>query len=203
MAPEFLTAALEQSRHSMKRHHRFEPAACSRGTSVDGAGAARGLIACGLFGALSLVAACNAGNEHGPVFERIAPSGLADSQKLWNYSQVIAAKPGARFIEVAGTTGDDQEGNIVPPGTFEAQVQRTFANLEVSLRAAGASGHDVVRVRIYVVGLDGQRHWPVINAAMRKHFGDQGPTSTLVGVQALAAPEILFEIDATAAVSAK
>jgi enamine deaminase RidA (YjgF/YER057c/UK114 family) len=187
----------------MKRHHRFEPEACSRRTGVTGAHAARAFVACGLLGALSLLAACSAGNGTGPVFERLTPSGLADSQKLWNYSQVIAVKPGARFIEVAGTTGDDQQGNIVPPGTFEAQVQRTFANLEASLHAAGASGKDVVRVRLYVVGLDGEKHWPVINAAMRKHFGDQGPTSTMVGVQALAAPDILFEIDATAAVSGK
>ncbi|MEP6720144.1 MAG: hypothetical protein ABJA77_01760 [Variovorax sp.] len=55
------------------------------------------------------------------------------------------------------------------------------------MRATGGSGQDVVRVRMYVVGLDGQKHRPVINAAMRQHFGDRGPTSTLVGVQALAA----------------
>jgi enamine deaminase RidA (YjgF/YER057c/UK114 family) len=34
---------------------------------------------------------------------------------------------------------------------------------------------------------------------MRRHFGDRGPAATLVGVQALAAPDILFEMDATAA----
>jgi hypothetical protein len=35
---------------------------------------------------------------------------------------------------------------------------------------------------------------------MRRHFGDRGPTATLVGIQALAAPDILFEMDATTAV---
>jgi enamine deaminase RidA (YjgF/YER057c/UK114 family) len=128
----------------------------------------------------------------------LRPGGLADSQKLWNYSQVIVVEPGARMVEVASTTGDDDSGNMVLPD-MRAQVERTFANVARSLRAAGATGRDVIRVRMYVVGLDADKHWPVINEQMRRHFGDRGPTATLVGVQALAAPDILFEMDATAA----
>jgi enamine deaminase RidA (YjgF/YER057c/UK114 family) len=102
------------------------------------------------------------------------------------------------MVEVASTTGDDDSGNMVLPD-MRAQVERTFANVARSLRAAGATGRDVIRVRMYVVGLDADKHWPVINEQMRRHFGDRGPTATLVGVQALAAPDILFEMDATAA----
>lgn len=146
------------------------------------------------------IAFCNTASAETAPFTRIAPPGLADSQKLWNYSQTIVINPGTKLVEIAGTTGDDSNGNIVNPTDFAAQVDRSFANLETSLKAAGASGKDVVRVRFYVVGLDGEKHWPVLNAAMRRHFGDQGPTSTLVGVQALAMPDILFEMDATAAI---
>jgi enamine deaminase RidA (YjgF/YER057c/UK114 family) len=146
------------------------------------------------------LAACNKAPAETAPFTRLTPPGVAESQKLWNYSQAIVINPGTKLVEVAGTTGDDSNGNIVNPTDFAAQVDRTFANLEVSLKAAGASGKDVVRVRLYVVGLDGEKHWPALNAAMRRHFGDQGPTSTMVGVQALAAPDILFEMDATAAI---
>lgn len=147
-----------------------------------------------------VLSACSKAPAEADPFERIAPPGLADSQKLWNYSQAIVVRPGTKLVEIAGTTGDDSGGNIINPTDFAAQVDRTFANLETSLKAANASGKDVVRVRLYVVGLDGEKHWPVLNAAMRRHFGDQGPTSTLVGVQALATPDILFEMDATAAI---
>jgi enamine deaminase RidA (YjgF/YER057c/UK114 family) len=150
-----------------------------------------------------LLAGCGKLESGKAAFERLSPAGLADSQKLWNYSQTIAISPGARLIEVAGTTGDDSNGNIISPRDMAGQVARTFANLETSLKAAGATGRDVVRVRMYVVGLDGETHWPIINAAMRRHFGDKGPVATMVGVQALAAPDILFEIDATAAVTSK
>jgi enamine deaminase RidA (YjgF/YER057c/UK114 family) len=105
------------------------------------------------------------------------------------------------MIEIAGTTGDDSNGNIVTPGDMAGQVARTFKNLEASLNAAGVTGNDVVRVRMYVVGLDGEKHWPIINSAMRRHFGEKGPTATLVGIEALAAPDILFEIDASAVTS--
>lgn len=147
------------------------------------------------------VGACTESSPQAASFERISPEGLADSQNLWNYSQAITIGPDTRLVEIAGTTGDDSNGNIVNSADFAAQVDRTFANLETSLKAAGASGKDVVRVRLYVVGLDGEKHWPALNAAMRRHFGDLGPTSTLIGVQALAAPDILFEMDATAVIS--
>jgi enamine deaminase RidA (YjgF/YER057c/UK114 family) len=154
-------------------------------------------------GALLLLSGCSAESAPAPPFERLAPEGLAQSQALWNYSQVVVTSPGARIVEVAGTTGDDEHGNIVAPDDFAGQVERTFANVGTSLSAAGATGHDVVRVRLYVVNLDGEKHWPVINAQMRKHFGEQGPAATLVGVQALATPDILFEMDATAAIGAR
>lgn len=151
-----------------------------------------------LAGVLALLVCSAAVAQPSPAFKRLAPRGLADSQKLWNYSQVIALEPGARLVEVAGTTGDDESGNMVSPD-MRAQVERTFANVAKSLRAAGATGKDVIRVRMYVVGLDADKHWPIINEQMRKHFGDRGPTATLVGIQTLAAPDILFEMDATAA----
>ncbi len=154
-----------------------------------------------LLTALVYLSGCASTEHAAQAFKRIAPEGLADSQNLWNYSQVITVKPGTRLIEVAGSTGDDENGNMVAPNDFAKQVERTFANVETSLRAAGATGADVVRVRMYVVGLDGEAHWPVINTAMRKLFGEKGPTATLVGVQALAMPDILFEMDASAVVA--
>jgi enamine deaminase RidA (YjgF/YER057c/UK114 family) len=149
-------------------------------------------------GVMALLVGPAAAAPPSPAFTRVAPKGLADSQKLWNYSQVIVVAPGARLVEVAGTTGDDEQGNMVAHD-MRAQVERTFANVAKSLRAAGATGQDVIRVRMYVVGLDAAQHWPIINEQMRKHFGDRGPTATLVGIQSLAAPDILFEMDATAA----
>jgi enamine deaminase RidA (YjgF/YER057c/UK114 family) len=156
------------------------------------------VLSTALAGVMALLVCGDAVAQPSPAFKRLAPKGLADSQKLWNYSQVIVVEPGARLVEVAGTTGDDESGKMVSPD-MRAQVERSFANIARCLRAAGATGRDVIRVRMYVVGLDADTHWPIINEQMRKHFGDRGPTATLVGIQTLAAPGILFEMDATAA----
>jgi hypothetical protein len=59
-----------------------------------------------LAGALALHVCGAAVAQPSPAFKRLAPKGLADSQKLWNYSQAIVLEPGARLLEVAGTTGD-------------------------------------------------------------------------------------------------
>ncbi len=144
--------------------------------------------------------ACTDAPRDQPAFDRIAPARLADTQKLWNYSQVIATQPGARTIYVAGTVGDDQHGNIVHPTDFAAQVDQSFANIGSSLAAAGANGSDVVQLRLYVKDFDADAHWPIINKAMKARFGERGPTATMIGVEALAYPDILFEADAVAVV---
>jgi enamine deaminase RidA (YjgF/YER057c/UK114 family) len=144
------------------------------------------------------LAACAQKAPEAPPLERYSPEGLADTQRLWNYSQVIATRPSLRTIYVAGTVGDDADGRIVDPTDFDAQVDRTFANIRRSLEAAGARGGDVVQIRLYIVGFEGDKHWPAINKAMKATFGEQGPTATMVGVQALAYPDILFEADVVA-----
>jgi enamine deaminase RidA (YjgF/YER057c/UK114 family) len=138
--------------------------------------------------------------DDSPTFTRLSPAGLADSQKLWGYSQVIVTEPGARTVYVAGSTGDDENGVIVHPNDFEKQVELTFQNIRTSLAAAGATGEDVVRVRLYIVDFDAEKHWPIVGSAMARHLGDKGPVATMVGIQALAEPGILFEADVTAVI---
>jgi enamine deaminase RidA (YjgF/YER057c/UK114 family) len=88
----------------------------------------------------------------------------------------------------------------VHPNDFEKQVERTFQNIRTSLAAAGATGEDVVRVRLYIVDFDAEKHWPIVGSAMARHLGDKGPVATMVGIQALAEPGILFEADVTAVI---
>ncbi len=150
-----------------------------------------------------LLAACQRTDTPatGPAFERLSPAGVADSQKLWGYTQAIVTKPGARMVFIAGNTGDDQNGQIVNPNDFDKQVERTFQNMSTSLKAAGATGADVVQVRMYIVNFDAEKHWAPIARAMQQTFGPQGPTATMLGIQALAEPGILFEADATAIIN--
>jgi enamine deaminase RidA (YjgF/YER057c/UK114 family) len=66
-----------------------------------------------------------------------------------------------------------------------------------ALAAADATPADVAKITIYVVDYSPEDR-PAINAARSELFGDELPASTLVGVQALAAPDIRIEVEAVA-----
>ena len=125
--------------------------------------------------------------------ELINPVGLHTPQ---SYTQVAVAT-GSRLVFVAGQGADDAEGNLVGPGDLAAQARQAFANLGRALAAAGARPHDVARITIYVVH-HRPEYLPVIEAARIEVFGDHKPTDVIAGVETLAEPGYLIEVDAIA-----
>jgi enamine deaminase RidA (YjgF/YER057c/UK114 family) len=113
-----------------------------------------------------------------------------------SYTHVIAAT-GGRLVFVSGQVADDASGDLVGPGDLAAQARQAFANLGRCLAAAGAAPEQVAKITIYVVGHRSE-YLPDISAARIAVFGDHKPADTLVGVQTLAEPGYLIEVDATA-----
>lgn len=110
------------------------------------------------------------------------------------YTQVIKST-GSTQIHVAGTVSADEEG-LVGEGDMALQVETILDNIENSLEAAGGEPSDVVRIRIYTTDMD--RYLENGASVVAGFFEDGRPTSTLLGVESLAEPEFLVEIDATA-----
>ena len=125
----------------------------------------------------------------------INPEGLPTPA---SYTQVIAAT-GSRLVFVAGQVADDAHGDLVGPGDVAAQARQAFANLGRALAAAGAGPSQVTKITIYVVHLRPE-YLPDISEARIATFGDHRPTDTLVGVEALAEPKHLIEVEAIAVV---
>jgi enamine deaminase RidA (YjgF/YER057c/UK114 family) len=95
----------------------------------------------------------------------------------------------------------DERGEVVGKDDLRAQVEKTFANLQVCLAAAGATFRDVVKSNLFVVGLRPE-HVPIIRAVRARYFDQNNPpASTLVGVQGLVGPDWLIEIEVIAVVS--
>jgi enamine deaminase RidA (YjgF/YER057c/UK114 family) len=115
-----------------------------------------------------------------------------------SYAQVVAAT-GSRLVFVAGQVADDAEGNLVGAGDLAAQAGRAFANVGRCLAAAGARPEQVARITIYVVG-HRPEYLPDISAARITVFGDHKPADTLLGVETLAEPGYLIEVEAIAVV---
>lgn len=92
----------------------------------------------------------------------------------------------------------DANGDLVGPGDLAAQAAQCFANLTEVLAQSGATAANVVRLRTYVVGYSPDK-LEILGPAIAAFYGDVVPAAnTLIGVQALAMPEFLIEIEATA-----
>ena len=101
------------------------------------------------------------------------------------------------LIFVSGQLARDSEGNQVGVGRMLEQTRQCLRNLELNLRAAGATMDDVVATTVYTTDM---RELKQIVAA-REEFSSSGclPTSTMVEVSHLADPGLLVEIQAIAA----
>lgn len=119
-----------------------------------------------------------------------------DLYKPSAYTHVIVAT-GGRLVFIAGQAAHDARGNVVAPGDLAAQTRQAFANVGRALAAAGARPDQVARITIFVVH-HRPEYLPVIEAARVEVFGDHKPTDTLVGIEALAQPGYMIEIDAIA-----
>jgi D-alanyl-D-alanine dipeptidase len=110
------------------------------------------------------------------------------------YSHGVSLPAGARIVQTAGQVGVAADG-VVPP-TLEGQLEQIWLNTAAILRADGMELSDVVSIRGYLVSRDGVDAY---RAAFRKYMGDVNPTSTLVVVKELVAPQFLAEIEVVAA----
>jgi len=126
--------------------------------------------------------------------EHLTPKGLF---KPAVFTQVVVAT-GRRMVFISGQVSMDAGGNLVGEGDLAGQAKQVYANLKAALDGAGAKPTDVAKLTTYVVGYRPEL-LPVMGAARTAVLGTADlPASTLVGVQALAQPGYLIEVEAIA-----
>jgi len=93
-----------------------------------------------------------------------------------HYSPAIRANG---FLFVSGQVGSQEDGS--PEPDLQAQVRRTFDNLNGILKAAGSSFEDVIDVTVFMV--DPQSTFETIWEVVPDYWGQAPyPTLTAVGV---------------------
>ena len=128
--------------------------------------------------------------------EYVNPSSLFPSLPH-GFSQVVIAS-GRKMVFVSGQTAWDARKNIVGGDSVLEQTRQTFRNLEMAMEAAGGTLKDIVALRIYVVDYQAESGTAVGIALREFCSAENPPASTWIGVSALADPEFLIEIEATA-----
>jgi enamine deaminase RidA (YjgF/YER057c/UK114 family) len=102
-------------------------------------------------------------------------------------------------VYLRGQIGQDLDTReSVGIGDVEAQAERAMSNIAMLLDEAGSSLKDVVKVTVYVVDI---RYREAVYRVMGRWLKGVYPVSTGLVVDALARPEWLVEIDATAVLS--
>jgi enamine deaminase RidA (YjgF/YER057c/UK114 family) len=126
----------------------------------------------------------------------INPGNMYDAVQ-YGFSHAVEST-GNRLLQLAGQVAWDDHGKLVGGGDLGAQCAQVFRNLKKVLGECGMGPQNVVRLRTYVVDYSPDK-LAVIGSAIGEFYGDVVPAAnTLLGVQALAMPDFLIEVEATA-----
>jgi enamine deaminase RidA (YjgF/YER057c/UK114 family) len=131
---------------------------------------------------------------------RIRPFNTRETYPEQNLDNDLAqAVVAGGVVYLRGQIGQDLDTReSVGIGDVEAQAEKAMANIAMLLKESGSRLEDVVKVTIYLVDV---RYREMVYRVVGRWLKGVHPVSTGLVVDALARPEWLVEIDATAVIS--
>ncbi|AHK33131.1 pyrimidine utilization protein C [Rhodococcus opacus PD630] len=131
---------------------------------------------------------------------RVRPFNTRDTYPEQNLDNDLAqAVVAGGVVYLRGQIGQDLDTReSVGVGDVEAQAEKAMANIAMLLKESGSRLEDVVKVTIYLVDV---RYRETVYRVVGRWLKGVHPVSTGIVVDALARPEWLVEIDATAVIS--
>ncbi len=129
-------------------------------------------------------------NKQAPV-SRVNPPTMWDMASL-GFSHISVAEAG-RLAFLSGQIAMTPAGGEVPKDLAE-QARLTTSSLAAALKELEASARDIVMLRVYVVNATSEAFAQAV-APLRELLGDEMPSITTIGIQALYRPEIKVEIE--------
>ena len=119
----------------------------------------------------------------------------ASHKPLGAYFHSVKVPPGAEWLVIAGQVGANAKGQLQVGA--RKQAEQAFRNVLACLKENGMTKKHLVKFTVFITD---PRHIEPYRAARKKVIGDNVlPASTLLIVDGLATPEIVIEIEATAA----
>ena len=130
---------------------------------------------------------------------RVRPFNTRDTYPEQNLDNDLAqAVVAGGVVYLRGQIGQDLDTReSVGVGDVEAQAEKAMANIAMLLKESGSRLEDVVKVTIYLVDV---RYRETVYRVVGRWLKGVHPVSTGIVVDALARPEWLVEIDATAVI---
>ena len=120
------------------------------------------------------------------------PEAIVPPHNAYSHGAELAA--GTRLLYMSGQVGSEKDGSIAPD--FEAQMRRTYANIEEILKGAGMGLQNLVKVTTF---LTGREYLTDMRRIRSDILGGHRPAHTLLIVAGLAYEEFLIEVECVAA----
>ena len=117
------------------------------------------------------------------------PSGWPQLGRAFNHGVV---EPEGRRLHITGQVAWDSAGQVVGLGDCEAQVRKSFDNVESILAAVGGRLEDIVTMTIYF--LDPADLPAIQKVRAEKLAPEVAPASIIIQTPGLVAPELLVEL---------
>lgn len=119
-------------------------------------------------------------------------------QEAIGFSHGVVTPASAQVVYLSGQVSCAADGTPLHRGDLAAQVATALDHIEAVLTQGGFALAHVVRLNIYTTDVDGYHRLGSALVQQRLQAAGAQYTSTLLGVQRLALPEFLVELEATA-----
>jgi enamine deaminase RidA (YjgF/YER057c/UK114 family) len=129
--------------------------------------------------------------------ELLNPAGLPEPVP---YRQ-MSVSTGSRIVHLAGQVARAADGAPVGAGDLAAQVAQAYRNVATALSAVGGTFDDVAALTVYVVDWSPEKMAALgegVGRVADQLGGSPARPITLIGVAALAEPDLLVEVQAVA-----
>ena len=113
------------------------------------------------------------------------------------FQQAVEVSGERRTLHCSGQTSVDDDGTPIHAGDMVAQVNKALDNLEAVLAGADMTLGDVVKLNMYTTDVDAFMA-ALFEVGERLASSGLEQCGTLLGVQRLAFPELMVELEATA-----
>ena len=114
------------------------------------------------------------------------------------YTQMVTVTD-MTMIYLTGQVAWDRTGTVIGEGDLRTQAVQAFENIQALLAAVNADFTHVVKLTTYIKDFQPE-HRAIFVDVLGQYIGDSPPAHTLLGVQLLARPELLIEIEVIAAI---
>ena len=127
----------------------------------------------------------------------IDPPTIHEASPTYSHVQETSISPTCTLVTIAGQVGVDAKTGKIPKSHAE-QVRIALKNLDECLKSVGATAANLINLTHYVVNLDPND--TSRSEVVLRFLAGYRPPGTLVGVTALAHPELSYEVQAMAIV---